>query len=50
MARDAALLPATNLQVLCKGQMQLGALIATLDSSELDEIADEYLMWNERYE
>ena len=35
---------------LCRGQAKLGALISSLDESELDELVDEQLAWGELYE
>ena len=34
---------------LCKGQAKLGALLAGLDDSELDELVDDRLAWDELY-
>ena len=34
---------------LCKGQIKLGALVSSLDSSELDELVEEKLAWDELY-
>jgi len=34
---------------IARGNLKLGALILHLDSSELDEILDNYLAWNELY-
>ena len=35
---------------LCSRQLKLGALISSLDQSELDELVDEHLAWDELYE
>ena len=35
---------------IAHGDLKLGALIIHLDSSELDEILEQYLMWNKLYE
>ena len=34
---------------LCKGQSKLGALISDLTESELDELVNEHMSWNELY-
>lgn len=34
---------------LCKGQLKLGAWLAVIDSSELDELVKERLAWDELY-
>jgi hypothetical protein len=35
---------------VARGNLKLGAMIIHLDSSELDEILEEYLAWNELYD
>lgn len=35
---------------LCRRQAKLGALLSSLDQSELDELVDEQLAWDELYE
>jgi len=34
---------------LCKGHIKLGALVSSLDSSELDELVEVKLAWDELY-
>jgi hypothetical protein len=35
---------------LCRRQAKLGALLSSLDQSELDALVDEQLAWDELYE
>ena len=35
---------------IAHGDLKLGALIIHLDNSELDEILEQYLAWNELYD
>ena len=45
-----ALQSALAVVAIAHGNLKLGALIIDLDSSELDEILEQYLAWNEYYD
>jgi len=49
-ADSETLQPLLAVIAIARGHLKLGALIIELDSSELDEILDQYLAWNESYD